>query len=125
MQQTVDNPATLHALLSKVALSAQNVNMSAWSKNLSQGVAHHSGWLPLLQRVGFLRKAHRSARNLRASRPSALGSRKVLHLGEGNQAYTIVPIRGAPLLKRKLQQSLSLNSIFSHLMSTIDIKKSI
>lgn len=111
MQHTVDNPAALHAVLSKVALSAEHTSMSAWSKNLSHGVAHHSGWLPLLQRVGFLRKAHRSASNLQASRPSAIGTRRVLHLGEGKQPYTIVPIRGTPLLKRKLQQILNLNSI--------------
>ena len=111
MRQTVDSPATLHAVLSKVASSVEHLSMSAWSKNLSHGVGHHSGWLPLLQRVGFLRKARRSASNLHASRSSARGARKVMHLGEGKQPYTIVLLRGNPLLHKKLQQILNLNSI--------------
>lgn len=96
------SPASLHALLSTLAHGLEDVSMSAWSQNLSRGVGHHSGWLPLLQRLGFLRKLGRSP---------AHAKRKVLHLGEGKQSYTIVPLAGNPLLKRKLQQVLDLNSI--------------
>ena len=86
-------------MLSNVVSFVDMKTMDAWSDNTSIGVAHHSGWLPLLQRLGFLTKAARS------STPR----QHVLRLGKLQQTYKVATL--SPRLAKKLQQLLDLDRL--------------
>lgn len=114
----VNSAQRLHAILAQTVKRLHGVKLGAWSANLSVGVAHHSGWLPLLQKIGFLKKVvgQRGCRKASKQRAKARctypGSRScklrqfpasgLLHLGELQQWYRIVPCANI-----KLQKSLT------------------
>ena len=93
----------LYRVLVDTAHALDSVSMSAWTLNCGRQVSHHSGWLPLLIRLGILRRASRSTRSrpprLQVSRQQL--HHKVLRLGEMGQLYQTRPLKGP--LRRKLR----------------------
>ena len=72
----------------------QNVDRSFWTKHVHKGVTHHSGWLPLLQRMHILTKAGNRMRRDRAYQPPMLHRRFGRYLSPLTTARTAYATSG-------------------------------